>query len=206
MSDFTVIGDVGNTLKGLLDDEDQWEGIEKPEITFRSPKEIKDGDQDPSVRLVSLFLYYIQVNPNLRNEEPIRKDDTKLLLPPLSLDLYYLITPYSFSEIGDINKIEEKWILGKVMQIFHDNSTLYGSALQGDSLAGTDEELKLLFSTASIEELARVWDAFQEAAYRLSVSYMVPAVQIDSTRELEVRRVVSKRVDDSYKVRKREGL
>ena len=147
--------------------------------------------------MVSLFLYHIQVNPYLRNEEPLRNDNTGLQLPPLVLDLFYLVTPYSE------DKTDEKYILGKVMQIFYDNSKLHGTILQG-SLAETDEEFKLLFSTVSLDDLARVWDAFQEAAYRLSVGYMVPAVRIDSTRELDIKRVVLKRVDDSHKVSNRE--
>ncbi len=200
MSDFTVIGDIGETLQGLLED-DPWEGIDptqKPEITFKSPKEIKDepGNTD---NLVSIFLYHIQVNPYQRNEEPIRIDANNVQLPPLSVDLFYIVTPYSE------DKTDEKYILGKVMQIFNDNSKLYGSILRGN-LEGTDEEFKLLFSTVSLDNLARVWDAFQEAAYRLSVGYMVPAVRIDSTRELGISRVVSKQLEGSYKVPKREGL
>ncbi len=200
MSDFTVIGDIGETLKYILDD-DPWDGFlstQKPVVTFKSPKEIKDepGNAD---NLISIFLYHIQVNPYLRNEEPINSNDTKQLQPPLALDLFYLVTPYSE------DKTDEKYILGKVMQIFNDNCKLYGTALQG-GLARTDEEFKLLFSTVSLDNLARVWDAFQEAAYRLSVGYMVPAVRIDSTRVLDIKRVVSSRIDDSHKVPKIEGL
>ena len=76
MSDFTVIGDVGETLKKLLDD-DPWSGITpKPEITFKSPKEIKDDGG--STNKVSLFLYQILENPHLRNQEPLRVNDSHL--------------------------------------------------------------------------------------------------------------------------------
>lgn len=193
MSDFTVIGDIGETLKKLLED-DPWTGISpKPEITLKSPKEIKDDGG--STNKVSIFLYQILENPYLKNEEPKRIDDTHFQSPPLSLDLIYLVTPYSE------DKTQEKIILGKVMQIFHDNAILIGTALQGD-LSETDEEIKLLFNPISLDDLTKIWSAFQEVAYRLSVSYMVTPVRIDSARGINMQRVVSKEINDSYMVPK----
>ena len=193
MSDFIVIGDIGETLKKLLED-DPWLGISpKPEIIFKSPKEIKDDGG--STNKVSIFLYQILENPYLKNEELQRIDDTHLQPPPLSLDLIYLVTPYSEE------KTQEKIILGKVMQIFHDNAILIGTVLQGD-LSGTDEEIKLLFNPISLDDLTKIWSAFQEVAYRLSVSYMVTPVRIDSTRGINIQRVVSKETNQSYVVPK----
>ncbi len=197
MSDFTVIGDIGETLKKLLDDPNFWTGIiPAPEITFKSPKEIKDDGG--STNKVSIFLYQILENYYLKNEEPQRISDTELKSPPLSLDLLYLVTPYSD------DKTQEKIILGKVMQIFHDNAVLTGTVLQG-SLAGTDEEIKLLFNPISLDDLTKRWSAFQEVAYRLSVSYMVTPVKIDSTREFGMQRVISKEMNHSYMVPKSGG-
>jgi len=197
MSDFTVIGDIGETLKKLLDDPNFWTGIiPGPEITLKSPKEIKDDGG--STNKVSIFLYQILENHYLKNEEPQRISDTELKSPPLSLDLLYLVTPYSD------DKTQEKIILGKVMQIFHDNAVLTGTVLQG-SLAGTDEEIKLLFNPISLDDLTKIWSAFQEVAYRLSVSYMVTPVKIDSTREFGMQRVILKEMNHSYMVLKSEG-
>jgi len=197
MSDFTVIGDIGETLKKLLDDPNFWTGIiPGPEITFKSPKEIKDDGG--STNKVSIFLYQLLENHYLKNEEPQRISDTELKSPPLSLDLLYLVTPYSD------DKTQEKIILGKVMQIFHDNAVLTGTVLQG-SLAGTDEEIKLLFNPISLDDLTKIWSAFQEVAYRLSVSYMVTPVKIDSTREFGMQRVILKEMNHSYMVLKSEG-
>ena len=189
MSDFTVIGDVGETLKKLLDG-DPWSGISpKPEITFKSPKEIKDDGG--SANKVSLFLYQIIENPHLRNQEPQRTDDSHLRTPPLILDLLYLITPYSD------DKTQEKFILGKVMQIFFDNAVLSGSVLQG-ALAGSAEELRLLYNPIPLDDLSQIWNAFQDVAYRLSVIYMVTPVKIDSTRQLGLQRVLSKEMDHAH--------
>lgn len=195
MSNFTVIGDIGETLKKLLEN-DPWEGIaeaSKPEISMKSPKEVEE--EGTTINKVSLFLYHIQINPYLRSQEPPVNNDTAFKIPPLVLDLNYLVTPYSD------NKTDEKIILGKVMQIFHDNATLQGSLLQGD-LAGSDDGFRLLLNTVALEDLARVWDAFQDVAYRLSVVYMIPGVSIDSTRTFDVQRVLSKQFHSAHMVQR----
>jgi hypothetical protein len=189
VSDFTVIGDVGDTLKNLLED-DPWAGISpKPEITFKSPKEIKDDGGSPNK--VSLFLYQILENPHLRNQEPLRVTDSHLGKPPLVLDLFYLVTPYSD------DKSQEKYILGKVMQIFYDNAVLSGTVLQG-ALSGSDEEIKLLYNPISLFDLSQIWSAFQDVAYRLSVVYLVTPVKIDSTRQLGMQRVLTKEMNHAH--------
>jgi hypothetical protein len=184
MSDYTVLGDIGETLKKLLED-DPWTGISpKPDFTFKSPKEIKD-DGESTNNKVSLFLYQIVENHHLKNEEMLRVDNTNLQSPPLALDLYYLVTPYHD------DKTQEKVILGKIMQIFAGNPILMGTLLQ-EGLEDTDEEIKILLNTISLDDLTKVWSAFQEVAYRLSVSYLVTPVRIDSTRGETSQRVVSK--------------
>jgi len=194
VSDFTVIGDMGETLKKLLED-DPWTGISpKPEISFKSPKEIKDDGG--STNKVSLFLYEILEHIHLRNEEPERIDDSHLRLPPIVLDLFYLVTPYSD------DKTQEKYILGKVMQIFHDNAVLSGTLFQG-ALAGSDEEIKILLSPLSLDDLTKIWSAFQDVAYRLSVSYLVTPVKIDSTRQTGMQRVLSKEMNHAAAERRR---
>jgi hypothetical protein len=194
MSDFTAIGDIGETLKKLLED-DPWTGISpKPEITFKSPKEITDDGG--SANKVSLFLYHIAENPHLRNEEPLRVDDLHLQTAPLSLDLLYLVTPYSD------DKTQEKYILGKVIQIFYDHAILGGTILQG-SLAGSNEEIRLVCHPISLDDLTKIWSAFQDVAYRLSTAYLVTPVRIDSTRGLGMQRVLSREMNQAVAERRR---
>jgi len=196
MADFTGIGDIGETLKKLLKD-DPWTGISpKPEVTFKSPKEIKDDGG--TANTVSLFLYQILENPHMKNEEGIRVNDAQLQVPPLVLDLFYLVTPYSE------DKTQEKYILGKVMQIFYDHAILAGTVLQG-SLAGADEELRLVAHPLSLDDLTKIWSAFQEVAYRLSVAYLVTPVRIDSARLTGMQRVVAKELPQALMERKKRG-
>lgn len=193
---YTNTGDISETLKKLLEDA-PWTGISpRPDISLKSPGEIKDEGGSPNK--VSIFLYQITENVFLKNEGMQRIDDTRLLYPPLFLELFYLITPYSN------DPVQEKYILGKVMQIFFENPVLSGTVLQGD-LSGTDEEIKVIFNPLSLDDLTKLWGAFQEVPFRLSVSYMVTPVRIDSTRETGMQRVVSKEMDHSYMVPKEEG-
>jgi len=196
MADFTGIGDIGETLKKLLKD-DPWTGISpKPEVTFKSPKEIKDDGG--TANTVSLFLYQILENPHMKNEEGIRVNDAQLQVPPLVLDLFYLVTPYSE------DKTQEKYILGKVMQIFYDHAILARTVLQG-SLAGADEELRLVAHPLSLDDLTKIWSAFQEVAYRLSVAYLVTPARIDSPRLTGMQRVVAKELPQAFMEGKKRG-
>jgi hypothetical protein len=54
-----------------------------------------------------------------------------------------------------------------------------GPDLQGASLAGSNEALKVTLSPITLDSLARVWWAIQ-VPYRLSLSYEVRVVNLDS--------------------------
>ena len=197
MSDFNVIGDIGETLKKFLEN-DPWEGFDtssKPVIRLKSPKEMTENNEN---KVLSIYLYQILENPYLKNEELKRSDDTSLLLPPLTLDLFYLITPY-FEKQPTL----EKRVLGKAMQIFYDNSILTGTALEG-SLSGIDEEIRLFLNPLSVDELSKIWSIFPDIPYRISVGYIVTPVRIDSIQRLDMQRVLSKEVGYYDKINKRE--
>jgi len=185
MSSADAVRDVGVTLVSLLAG-DEWTGFEeKPALTLKSPKELKDDHEDNKIQ-VSLFLYQILENPHLRNQEPERDDDLRFRPPPLALDLFYLITAYGK------DKEDEHRLLGKVMQIFHDHAMLSGAVLKG-GLGGPGVEIKILSNPISLNDLTQLWSAFPDVAYRLSVSYLVTPIIIDSTpREVGAQRVLSR--------------
>jgi len=114
MNDYTAISDVGKTLIKLLWDNIKDDGTansiigSEDQITLSSPEE--------SDKKLSLFLYQVTENAYLKNEELQSLNTTKLKYAPLVLNLFFLVTPHT--ENSDNDHI----ILGKVMQIFHDNS------------------------------------------------------------------------------------
>jgi len=132
---------------------------------------------------LSFFLYQVAENPHLRNNKMQVTDPVKLKHVPLTLDLFYLVTPNT----DDSSK--DHTLLGKVMQIFYDNAIVKGSILQG-SLEGTTEELRVVQYSLPFDELIRLWQSFSERSFKLSVSYQVTPIRIDSTREVEAKRVI----------------
>ena len=178
MGDYTVIDDIEETLKVILKQGlDDVFGVDKVEITFDTPKDPKDDTENK----VLVFLYQIVENIFLKNEEPERLDDGQLKNPPQYLDILYLIIPYGK---------DKKLILGKVMQIFFDNAVLKGTVLQ-KGLSGSDDQIKIIFNPLSLDDLTKLWSAFKDVSFRLSVSYMITPLRIDSSRTLGTSRVIS---------------
>lgn len=194
MSDYSVIADVGETLKKLLWDNFKNDSKISPDIisseddiTLSSPAEQEAGNS----KKLSIYLYRVVENQFLKNQEIQNSDPKKIEHIPLALDLFYLITP------GNDNRKKDHILLGKVMQVLHDNAVVRGSALKGDSLEGTSEQLRMVFYSLPFEEFIQLWQSFSEKSFQLSVCYLVSPIRIDSTREIESKRVVEKR-DEYY--------
>ena len=165
MSDYTAIRAVSESLQGLLNTQ-----ITEPGVTTHllSPQEMHEDETNG----VSVWLYRIARNEQLCNQPPTRPAANLVGRKPLFVNLYYLVTPL----LPD--PLDEQQILGRILQIFHDYPILRGAHLQG-SLAGSDEEFRVILQTLTHEELTRVWDAL-DASYQTSLSYMVQAVNIEA--------------------------
>jgi hypothetical protein len=183
MANFTVIQAVGQTLSDLL-----WAYIEgdpivhnnniinrQERISLRSPHDLKEQSQNPGH--LSLFLYRIVEDGCLKNQPFQPADGNFQRHPPLALDLFYLVTPNT----GDVKN--DHLLLGKVMQVFYDNAIIKKEALQG-ALRENVQELRLLLNPISMEDITKLWNAFM-MSYRLSVSYEVRVVYLDSARPLQ---------------------
>jgi hypothetical protein len=175
MSDYTAIAAVSDTLRYVLrqnitlSSDPQLTGIE---VYLLSPKEMKDAGDHQGI---SVWLYKVSRMAEMLNEPPQRKVANQLIRTPLPVLLYYLVTPIT----GD--PVSKHKLLGKVLQVLHDNCILRGSTLQ-DALSGTSEQLRVNLEALSLEELSLVWDALNEP-YQLSVTYLVQLVKIDSDLE-----------------------
>jgi len=119
---------------------------------------------------VSLWLYLIAENEFTKNTPPLRVAADREQFPPLTLDLYYLLTPFGPSAEADL------LILGRAMQALYDNArtTLINTS------ARVAEDLGINLFRRTLDELSRVWEALQEP-YRLSVCYQVRVTRVDST-------------------------
>lgn len=135
------------------------------------------------VRQMSLWLYQVVPNEHLRNASPVRRreaqDDTTEFYPPMALNLQYLLTPSTGSDLGD------QQVLGRALQIFHDQGVL---VMPSSQTPQQSQELHISLAPRTIEELAKVWEAMQQP-YRLSVCYEVRAARIESLRKVQGGRV-----------------
>jgi hypothetical protein len=205
MSNYTAIEDVGMTIINLLWNKmkDQTDVIPSDStensIVLGSPGEIEDRE---NVRL-SLFLYQVTENVHLKNQEMQQITSSRLRYPPLTLDLFYMLTSHSGTQ-NQQNRTErtreEHRRLGRAMQILHDNSIL---ALEGSD-ADSMEELRITLNPMSLDDMTKIWTTFQGRSYRPSACYLVTPVKIDSERDNGVRRVVSKETDYDRMIPKRE--
>lgn len=132
---------------------------------------------------VNLFLYHVMPNAAWRNMPlPDRALPGETAQPPLALNLYYIITAYSRdqADVGDINSHN---LLGRVMRVLYDHPVL-GSGditLPDSEVQNQIERIRITMQPLNIEEIYRLWTGF-ETPYRLSVSYEVAVVLIESTR------------------------
>jgi hypothetical protein len=194
MSDYRVVGAVDETLRTLLWSQFQVDSeissiiATEQQITLEPPYKVIT-DTDPDEDSLSIFLYRVIENEDLKNRQREQVGPNALRYPPLSLNLFYLITPLTNTTDNDHK------LLGKTMQIMYDNGTVKGSALQG-VLNNTAEELRIILNPITLEDHGKLWTAFMRS-WRLSVSYQVKVVFIDSEREVGSEPVLRKRVEFS---------
>ncbi len=181
MSSYLVIAAVSEALRQIL-----WEEFSadsriarqiqsREEIALKNPTE---AAKDASHKL-SLWLYDISENPFRRNDTSHRAEGKEF--PALPLNLHYLLTPLSVT--GEADHV----LIGKSMQVLSGNPTVF----LRDELDDIHEELRVMQSRLSIEEMSQIWNALQEP-YRLSMCYEVRAARVDSERALGDARVIER--------------
>lgn len=187
MSSYKVVAEVSKALRRIL-----WQAYDgdsvirsivgsEPAIVFTNPTETA---RDSGNRL-SLWLYQIAENEFVKNRPPFRGNGHgSVQVPPLALNLFYLVTPFAPS--GEADHL----LLGKTMQVFYDSAIF----LLRDPLEEVFEELRIVFCRVTLEELTRIWEALREP-YRLSMCYQVRVTRVDSER-IPAHGVVVDRVAD----------
>lgn len=177
MSSSTAIGRVSESLYNLLNGEMTL----TPEVpvTVLAPDESFSANQR-----INLFLYRIRENAHASQADWQVKPGTsnQLTPPPLSLNLYYLVTPYATNDpsLGNATAHE---ILGEAMRVFAEFPVVPEPYLAGD-LGTSREEIGIVLNALDMEELSQVWGTFSQP-FRLSVLYEVSVVQLDLSAAAE---------------------
>ena len=180
MANYNIISDIGEALVRLLREGMVPDIIPNPEgIGVCHPSD--KGDIS-----LGICLYDMKRNNDIDATERIPIGTDKLRAPSFYLDLYYMITAYSSSDIK-FRSLEEAKMIGRAMQVIEGNPVLkpelYGKAFAEMKFLPRIEMLDI-----DNEEKHRIWN-IPEVPYKLSVFYKVYPVEIESERITKITRV-----------------
>jgi Pvc16 N-terminal domain len=179
-----LIRDVTVTLKNLL------LNIPGITVTFDLPDETTTGMG------ASLVLYSVSENQYLKNQEFGIKSYNELVPPPVIVDLYYLIVPFSSGgPPSDIARENEQMLLTAIIRTLYDNSVISGPQLADSLIETGNTELHIIPNELSLEQMNNLWSMYRKPSYHVCLSYLVTPLKIPSTRILDVTRVVSEKID-----------
>jgi hypothetical protein len=139
---------------------------------------------------VNLFLYMVMRNAAWSNSDmPGRVQPGEVAIPPLPLNLYYLMT--AFGRDDDATQPFGHELLGKAMSVMYDHPVLSAAditgatqtILPGNDLAQQVERIRITLHPLTIDELSKLWTGFA-MQYRLSAAYEVGVTLIESTRAM----------------------
>jgi hypothetical protein len=185
MSLSTAIGMVSESLRNLL----VGEMTLKPVV----PVTVLAPDESGGNRRINLFLYKVQENSTLKNMDWQVKngDPGRIVPPPLSLNLFYLMTAYAANDPQKGNSAAHE-ILGEAMRVFYENAIVSQNYLV-PGLKDAREQIKIVLNGMNLEELSMVWSTFTHP-FRLSVLYEISVVQLEmlSKNEQDMARRVDK--------------
>jgi hypothetical protein len=154
---------------------------------------------------VNLFLYQTAINASWRNRDiPNQVRPGESGMPPLPLDLYYIVTAYGAD--GKDADLLSHILLGHAVSILHDHPILGALEIEdatqtllprnSDSdLQHQIDRVRITPQSMSLEEISKLWMVFQ-TQYRLSASYEVSVVLIDSRLSIRTPLPVLKRGRD----------
>lgn len=169
MSAATAIGMVSESLRNLL----------AAEMTIAPPVAVTilAPDETGGDRRINMFLYRVVENPAFKNNDwqLKRGEATRIVPPPLSLNLYYLVTPYAQNDPLTGNATAHE-MLGEAMRVFHEHAVVPPSALV-PGLRDAAEQIKIMLNPLNPDELGRIWSTFSQP-FRLSVMYEISVIQL----------------------------
>jgi hypothetical protein len=181
---YTALRATSRTLSALLTNQFRADPNFAPFFGVAGTMQISLGTPhqmvEANVQGLSVWLYRVMRDEERLNDPEERLGPGLVRPPPLPLRLHYLMTPISNASDASGSEMEQL-ILGKILQVLNDRPCLRGTDLK-DDLSGTDSVLYVRLEPLSLQEIYQIWDAL-EGSYRLSVSYEVSLVRIDSAIE-----------------------
>lgn len=187
MSNSLAIAAVTATMQSILQQGVQAESDLSGTSVTISPLD-KARPTGASGNQLNLFLYQVVRNAAWANADMPRQNlNGEIAIPPLPLNLYYLLT--AFGRDDDTAQPYGHELLGRAMSILHDHPVLSAddikaatSGLLPDSnLESQLEKVRITLHPITVDELSKLWTGFA-TQYRLSAAYEVGVALIESTR------------------------
>ncbi len=180
MSASSIIGDVTETLQHVL--RTQQRPLNLFDVSLLSPV---DENIVAGMRpRINLFLLRVQEHAFGRNRDWEPSGFGELQYPPLALNLLFVMTAFA------ADHLDEYRVIGEAMRVLHDHAIVGSPLLQG-ALRDTAEELKVDLCQSSLDDVTKIWNAFNRPL-RLTVCYEVRTALVDSAERRTVTRVTTK--------------
>ena len=180
MAGYNIISDIGEALVKML------RGGMVPDIISNAEQIGVCHPSDRGDVSLGICLYDVRRNIDIDVTDSVPVGDDKLRAPSVYLDLYYMITAYSSSDIK-FRALEEAKILGRAMQLIEGNPVMkpeiYGKAFSDMLYRPRIEMVEL-----ETEEKHRIWN-IPDQPYKLSLFYKVYPIEIESERIRDITRV-----------------
>jgi hypothetical protein len=148
---------------------------------------------------LNVFLYHMLPSPAWRNMDmPTRVRNGETGVPPLALNLYYLITAYGRNNDAELPFSHQ--LLGRAMSVLMDHPLLGAdeikAALPNNDLWQQIERIRFTLQPLPQDELSKLWTGFQ-TGFRLSMAYEATVVLIESGASIKAPfPVLTRRFDD----------
>ena len=175
MSDARAIEAVTQTLRAIVDAGVKSVAGAGAQAIALPPHEVA-ASSDPRV---NVFLYQAQIDPALRNTDPVSTVPGERGQPALPLILHYLITPYA----PDADEIQAHRLLGGALQALQSHPLLTPADLADNApysdISRQVESVRVSWQPLEEKDIYSLWSIFQ-APYRVSAAFELRVVLIDS--------------------------
>lgn len=180
MGSYTAIADTGNALVQLLQQ-------------YLVPDTILNADRiglcspgDHGDFALGIHLYNIEECMEMYDNQMVDISVNQQKYPPSYLALYYMITPFSTSDLK-FRVEEEQRIMGRVIQVLKDYGSFDAESYQPVAVPkGLD--LRVDLQRITLEDKMKIWNV-PDMAYRTSLFYCVRPVSLESSKFRKIRRV-----------------
>ncbi|MCT7983118.1 DUF4255 domain-containing protein [Laspinema sp. A4] len=185
MSNYLAIATVTACLQRMLQSSVQLD-LDGARVTTVRPNNLGSGTPEKGV---NLYMYQVSLNPVWQKNAEVRMRSTRdagAKKSRTALDLHYILSFY-----GNETELEPQRLLGSVVKILSDRTTLTRDTIYetladssypyliDSNLADQTEEISFSPMDLSLEDLSKVWSVFFQTPYSISLVYKATVVMIE---------------------------